>query len=404
MTDVLDPPTARDRRGATAVPPGRPVALTAAVAGVVAPGLVLAGCMALALVAWYASDAGGHGTTRDALRVGTDAWLMAHGAHLHLAAGAGAGVTLTALPLGVTLLSLFTAHRWGVWASSTASVPDARSLGLAALTSAGLYGVVALVCAVLASTPAARPGLAWSFAGGAIVGLVGTGTGLLRGAPGVLDLRGVVPESLRAVVVGAVHATLLMLAAGAVLCAVGLLLHFDTAANVLSRLHADVAGGLLYTVVVAAVAPNAALLSSSYLLGPGFAVGAGTAVSPAGVTLGALPAFPLLAALPGPGTPPAWVGGLVVAPVLAAVVATVLTLRRHPALGYDVGVLRGAGTGVLGGLLLTGAVALAGGAVGPGRMTDVGAPLLETLVASTVSMGIGGLFAGVAATWWARRR
>jgi len=402
VTDVLDPPTDRDRRADGAPPPGRSVALTAAVAGVVAPALVLAGCMALALVAWYASDAGGHGTTRDALRVGTDAWLMAHAAHLHLAAGAG--VTLTAVPLGVSALSLVTAHRWGVWASSTATVPDARSLGLAALTSAGLYGVVALLCAVLASTPAARPDPAWSFAGGALVGLLGTGTGLLRGAPGVVDLRRLVPEPVRAVVVGAVHATLLMLAAGAVLCAVGLLLHFGTAANVLSRLHTDVAGGLLYTVVVAGVAPNAALLSSSYLLGPGFAVGVGTAVSPAGVTLGAVPAFPLLAALPAPGTPPAWVSGLVVAPVLAAVVATVLTLRRHPAPGYDVGALCGAGTGLLGGLLLTGAVALAGGAVGPGRMADVGAPLLDTLVASTVSMGVGGLFAGVAATWWARRR
>ncbi len=48
----------------------------------------------------------------------------------------------------------------------------------------------------------------------------------------------------------------------------------------LSRLHADTSGGLLYTVLVAAVAPNAVLLSGSYLLGPGFAVGTGTVVSP----------------------------------------------------------------------------------------------------------------------------
>ena len=37
-------------------------------------------------------------------------------------------------------------------------------------------------------------------------------------------------------------------------------------------------------------------------------------------------------------------------------------------------------------------------------MADIGAELLPTLVAATVSMGIGGLVGGVAATWWSRRR
>jgi hypothetical protein len=69
-----------------------------------------------------------------------------------------------------------------------------------------------------------------------------------------------------------------------------------------------------------------------------------------------------------------------------------------------VGAARGLGSGVLAGLLVTAAVALAGGSVGPGRMADVGAPLLDTAIAATVSMGVGGLVAGVAVTWWARRR
>jgi hypothetical protein len=397
MTDLLDPPATRD--AAAAAP--RSLTLTSAVAGLAAPAIVLAGCMVVALVGWYASDAGAHGTTRDALRVGTDAWLMAHGAHLHLTTGSVA-VTLTALPLGVTAISLYVAHRLGAWAASTSAVEDARALGAGTLVLSGLYGGVALVSAVLAGTATAAPSLPWSFLGGVVVGLAGGGTGLLRGSGPAWRRR--VPESLRACVLGAVSATLLLVAAGSVLATVALLVHFDTAANVLSRLHADAAGGLLYTVVVAAVAPNAALLSSSYLLGPGFAVGTGTLVSPAAVTLGPVPAFPLLAALPSPGTPPTWLDALVVAPVVAAVIATALVLRRHPALTYDVGLLRGAGSGVLGGLLVTGLVALAGGAVGPGRMSVIGAPLLDTLVAATVAMGVGGLFTGVAVTWWARRR
>ena len=60
--------------------------------------------------------------------------------------------------------------------------------------------------------------------------------------------------------------------------------------------------------------------------------------------------------------------------------------------------------GVAGGLLTTVLVALAGGSVGPGRMSDVGAPLLDTLVSSTVAMGVGGLLGGIVVVWWARRR
>ena len=55
--------------------------------------------MGLSLVGWFASDAGGHGTTRDALRVATDGWLLAHGSHLHLSTGA-VSATITAMPLG----------------------------------------------------------------------------------------------------------------------------------------------------------------------------------------------------------------------------------------------------------------------------------------------------------------
>ena len=62
----------------------------------------------------------------------------------------------------------------------------------------------------------------------------------------------------------------------------------------------------------------------------------------------------------------------------------------------------GFGSGALGGVLVTVLVAMAGGAVGPGRMADVGADLLPTLLAATLSLGLGGLLGGVA-TWWARR-
>jgi hypothetical protein len=404
MTSLLDPPsTASGRTPDQGGRPLRPLALGAAVAGAVSSGAVLLGCMGLALVGWFASDAGGHGTTRDALRVATDGWLLGQGSNLHLTAGA-ASATVTAMPLGLTLFCVYVAHRLGVWAATTSAVDDLRSLGLGAVVMAGVYALVALVCAVVASTPTAEMSLLGAFGGAFLIALVGGGTGLVRGAQDVVDWRARVPESARAIAAGAIATVLLLVVASSVLVAVTLLLDLGTAANVLSRLHADVSGGLLYTALVAMVAPNAVLLSGSYLLGPGFAVGTGTLVSPAAVVLGPVPAFPLLAALPSPGTPPDWLAGLVAAPVVAAVVGAVLMLRRHPVLSYEAGAARGLGSGVVAGVLTTALVALAGGSVGPGRMADVGAPLLDTLISATVAMGVGGLVAGVAATVWARRR
>jgi hypothetical protein len=359
--------------------------------------------MAVGLVAWYASDAGAHGNTRDAIRVGADAWLLALGSHLNLATGA-VTTTVTALPLGLTLLCVYAAHRFGRWSARTSPADDRRTVALSVLVMSAVYGSVALGCAVLASTAEADPGLLRSFAGGFLVALAGGGTGLLRGSGKIVEWRARVPEGLRATALGAAGGALLLVAAASVLVAVPLLMDLGTAANVLSRLHAGASGGLLYTALVAAVTPNAVLLGASYLLGPGFAVGAGTLVSPGLVTLGPVPAFPLLAALPGPGTPPAWLAGLVAAPVLASVLGVGLMMRRFPVPGYGSGALRGAGAGVAGGLLVSVLVALAGGAVGPGRMTEVGADLLDTVLSATVAMGFGGLVAGVAATWWAHRR
>ncbi|HYO39907.1 MAG TPA: DUF6350 family protein [Nocardioidaceae bacterium] len=410
MTDLLGPPGARAQAESPpsrdpAGPAPRAPALTAAVAGLASATAVLLGCMALGLVGWYASDAGSHGSTRDALRVGADGWLLAHGASLQLTTGPAA-TTLTALPLGLTVLCLWLAHRCGRRAATASAVEDARGLLIAVSVLSGVYGLVALVTAVLASTADARPSLIGSFAGGVLVAALGGGSGLLvgsRSVPGRPDLLRDVPETVRAILTGAVAAVLALAAAASVLLSVALLLDLGSAANVLSRLHAGVSGGLLATVLVAAVAPNAVLLTGSYLLGPGFSVGSGTLVSPGAVVLGPVPAFPLLAALPAEGPQPAWLGALVVAPVAASVVGVVLMLRRHPALGYLQAATRGLGAGVAGGLLVTLLVGLSGGAVGPGRMADVGADLLPTVVSATVGMGVGGLFAGIAVTALAHR-
>jgi hypothetical protein len=400
MTDLLTAVSARvtPQRGDTPAV-ARPLWLSAGLAGVAAAGTVLLGCMALGLVGWFSSDAGTHGDTRDALRVGADAWLLGHGAHLELV-----GATITAVPLGLTLFCLYVAFRLGRWATQTSAPEDVAGTGLAAVVLAGLYGVVAVITAVLASLPAAGLGSGRAFVGSFVVALLGGGAGLLAGAPAGLRLRAHLPESLCAVVRGALASVLLTFAAGAALVVAALLLDLGEAANVLSRLHTDPAGGALYTSVVAGVAPNAALLGSAYLLGPGFAVGTGTIVSPALVVLGPVPAFPLLAALPQQGPGPGWAAGMVAVPVLLGALAGALVVRRHPHPGYETGAGRGLAGGVLGGVVLSVLVHLAGGAVGPGRMAHVGAPFSEVLLIASVSLGGGGLLGGVLGTWRLRRR
>ncbi len=403
MSDLL-----ADRRSGAAAEAtpgtGRPWALSAALAGLVASGGVLLGCMALALAGWFASDAASYGATTDALRVGADGWLLAHGAHLQLVGG-----DITVVPLGLTLFCAYVTYRLGRWAAATSAVAagswaeDVRTVGLGTVVLAGVYGVVAVLTAVLASAEAADPHLGRAFLGGVAVGLLGGGPGIAVGSGAARSWWLAVPGGARAVLVGAVAAALLMVAASAAVLAASLLLHLGSAATVLSSLHVDTAGGLLYSVVTAAVTPNAVLLAASYLLGPGFALGTGTVVSPSAVVLGPLPAFPLLAALPHPGAGAWWLQAYVALPVLLGALAAFLAVRRFPQAGWSAGALRGGVAGLCGGLLLTVVTALAGGAVGPGRMADVGAFTADVFVAAMVTLGVGGLLGGLAATWWARR-
>ncbi len=399
MTDLLTPRARRPLPEGASGDPGRPLAVGAAVAGLTAAGAMLLGCMAVGLAGWFASDAGGHGDTRDALRIGADAWLLAHGAHLELEAA-----TITAVPLGLTLFCAYVTFRLGRWAGATTEVEDDRALLTSVAVLAGVYGVVATVTAVLASLEPAQPSLGLAFVGGFVLSALFGGAGLVAGSGRWPGLRDRVPEFALCVVTGAASVVLLMLAAGSLLVTVALLLDLGSAANVLSRLHTDVPDGLLYTVVVAGVAPNAVLLGGTYLLGPGFAVGTGTLVSPSAVVLGPVPAFPLLAALPDDGAAPAWTVALVAVPVLMAALAALLMLRKFPVTQYDMGALRGLTAGLLGGLLFALLAQLAGGSVGPGRMADVGAALDRTTLAAAVAMGVGGLLGGVVMTWWLRRR
>lgn len=387
----------------------RPLVLVAVLGGVAAALATLVVCLALGVVGWFLADAGAHGTPRDGLRVGALGWLLAHGSGLHVN-----GVAVTVVPLGLTALAAWSVWRVGhrVGDSVSGHGPDAERIAdgerdwtvpVAALSFTAGYAAVGVVTLHLAATPETAPSLSrvllWSLLLCLTLGLAAIAIGSGRAA----IWAALLPPSARAAGATCLRVLGAYLAVAAVAFAAALVVDFGTAVNVMSRLHTGAGDAAVYTALTATVVPNAALFSASYLLGPGFAVGAGTLVSPTLVQIGALPMFPLLAALPDNGPTPVWTAYLVaLAPVVAALAAA-RSQRRNPTLRWEEGALRGCAGGVSAGVLLGLLAAVSGGAVGPGRMRVVGPDSFDVMVHAITAFGIGGLIGGVLMTWWQRR-
>ncbi len=139
-------------------------------------------------------------------------------------------------------------------------------------------------------------------------------------------------------------------------------------------LRVDGLGAAAITLGQLAYVPTFVVWSIAWLAGPGFAVGAGTAVSPAGTELGVVPAIPVLAALP-EGTS-MWALIVILAPVAAGAFAGWAIRSRLVWSGGDLPLLPRAAIalGIAGLAAAFGALAavLASGSVGPGRMGVTG--------------------------------
>ena len=147
--------------------------------------------------------------------------------------------------------------------------------------------------------------------------------------------------------------------------------------------------------------PNAAAAVLGLAAGPGFLVGAGTLVSVHGVTLGAVPALPLLAALPDTQAVPLLAFVSQAVPALAGLVAGTTVGRWFTA--TDGGSVVAGLTGVLAGVLLgvaSGALVwVAGGSLGDGALAEVGAPALATGIAVAAQSGIAAALAAAVTRW-----
>jgi Family of unknown function (DUF6350) len=390
VTDLLTRPDADELTRPVAA---RSVLAAAAASAAWAAVLGLAAVTVVVMIAWTASTT--TAAAPSALRLSAGLWLLAQHASLDIGTGRSSA-TLGLLPLGAAVLVGALLVRAGRSLARHVAVTTARDAWTAAGGLAASYAVICAVVAKAATAPGIGPHIGQALVGGWVAGLVlgGAGVATAAGLAGGWWARA--PYWITSLVRAAGVAGAAVVGCAAVGVAVALAAHAGRAAAIADGLAPGAVGGVALALLQVAYLPNLVVWATAYVIGPGFAVGAGTSYATAGYVGGATPAVPLLAALPG-GPAPAWARILAIAvPVLAGVAAGHLLARRVsggplwrlPLLGLAAGALAACGIGAL--------AALAGGPIGPGAMSTVGPSAWRVALLAAAEVG-GGAAVGAAA-------
>lgn len=386
MTSLLRP-SAASAPGRARVPP--PAWLTGVGAGLLAATGGVVACMGVAVAGWLSGTTGSIG---GAFRVGAGAWLLGHGYAVELGSA-----TVTLVPLGLTLILALALVGCTGGAARLCAASSSRAVAEVAAASAVAYvGVVVLVAALSALSEVALAHGRGILAT-VLLAAAAAGAGAVRGGERSLQALLALPPVAVPVLRGAVVGALALFGCAALFLTVSLVVHVEALQQLVASLQPGLAGGLVLVAACALVLPNAVLLTSAVMLGPGTAVGVGTSVTLTEVAVAPLPAIPWFAAVPAAGTQPVPLAVLAAVPVVAGIVAGVAVVRRLPSVGVGSAAGYGLLAGALAGLLVGGWVAAAGGSIGPGRMSEVGAPELLCLAVAVATLGIGGLLGATSA-------
>ncbi|MCJ1699243.1 DUF6350 family protein [Rathayibacter festucae] len=332
-------------------------------------------------------------------RVAADSWLLGHGADLQaafapdspLALGlpdGGQPFAITIAPLAFALLAILLGARTGRRAQES----PYRLLGIG--SAIATYLLVALLVTLGATTDVARVDVLQ----GTLLPPLVFGLGVVIGAAthsarsGERDPIGEfaertlhrLPEPAAPLVLASLRGGTLaaagVIGVAGVLVAVLLVADYAAVVALYEGLGGEALGGLALTLGQLAILSNLVIWAASWLIGPGFALGAGSSVAPAGTLLGPIPSIPVLAALPQGELAFAFLGLLV--PLLAGFLAG-WRMRAEVVEGLDGrsllrwGAAAAGGIGVIGGVLLGLLAWFSAGAAGPGRLVQVGPdPLL----------------------------
>lgn len=319
-------------------------------------------------------------------RAAVDIWLVGHGTDITVVldptasasvglAAASTPVTITMALLGFALLTVLLGVRAGRRVAETSHVI------LGTLASLLTFGAASFVVTLSTLHPVAHPSL-WQgtllptlvFAVGLLIGsqvvnaksrAIGPVRRWILGWPA--HVRTIVATSLRGGAIAA--AGLLTVASIATMLAI--VTSYAEIISLYEALHTEVLGGVAVTLGQLALLPNLIVWAASWLVGPGFAIGIGSTVSPLATSLGPVPAIPVLGALPDGDLAFGYVGllapvivGFLVAAVLGPHIAGELRRRELTIAALGIGVTAAAILGLL--------VWASAGSAGPGRLQDVG--------------------------------
>jgi hypothetical protein len=237
---------------------------------------------------------------------------------------------------------------------------------------------------------------------GFLIALLASAFGAARALGPWRKLAGRVRPRARSVILGMVAALALLTVCGALLSAISLLVHYGAYKQAVGALNPGIFGSVLLLLASLCYLPNSVIWAVAYLLGPGFSFGIGTAVSPAGSALGAIPAFPMLAALPvgDKAAFPAWLGFFVlITPYLAGALAGLMTVRIAPTPSLEAAPLWGLVTGSLAAVVIGFCAKFSGGPLGAGRLASVGPSGGEVGLVAVLEVGVTAALVAGAANW-----
>ncbi|MDK0521645.1 DUF6350 family protein [Streptomyces sp. ML-6] len=317
--------------------------LFALLRGAVAAGLGLGSLTVLVLVLWICSP-DPESSSGGALHTAAGLWLLAHGAELiRTDTLSGVPAPIGLVPLLLTVVPVRLVHRAVRDALADEERP-ASSTRVTFLMTVGGYLLVGAAVAVYArggGELSVRPMSLLLPSAVVVMGAAAAGVRTVAGRPAG-PLPSWVPvrlhealapgrfgERARTACRSAAAGAAVLLGGGALLVAVALVRHAESVQQSFGRLAGDGAGQVSVLLLALVLVPNAAVWAAAYGLGPGFALGTASTVTPIAFSGSpALPAFPLLAAVPaeGPGTAPNWAAGVV--PVAAGATIAWFTVHR----------------------------------------------------------------------------
>ena len=315
------------------------------------------------------------------VQVAAGLWLLGHGVPL-----IASGVSVSLIPLGLTILLTFISY-----ASARRTAQPAWSAFGAGV---GAYVAVGAVVALIAGLR--TPGqFLLTVLGTAAVAAIGLGAGILKHpqAPKIRDLFASqldrVPPVLLVAIRGGVLAAAWLILLSVLLVVVWIFMGRAPSLDVINALSLSWIDGIILALAQALFLANLVVWGLSWIAGPGFSVGTGSIFAPTEVVTGPLPVMPILGALPDEQMVNSLTTFAPALVVVCGVLAAIYTRRRTGALTWPwvAGVV--ATITATTGLIVAVLTAVSSGAIGPGRMTDVGANIFPVTGAVMAAVALG---------------